>query len=221
MKNPGSQHWVRSMDHRIELLTRRADIWFAKASLATARARYFSARARHLQDTAVDLIESQKVQILHPKEPPPPPPPQVAPSPLPEPPVETQELEIKGAYCPKWTKRPHHFTLATNQKVIGEKHPINEDAAFFVMLGDEIGFVGLVGAHQSHAELGGYAYQHSVHDGLTTKIKFEEFAKHYKLDVETCKQLTKPRAGPKLDKRTTDILEDIAIKMIESGRLLA
>ncbi len=207
------------MNHRIELLTCRADILQAKASLAFARARYLSARARHLRDDAVDLIESEKMtKILHPKEPPPPP--QVTP-PSPEPPVETQEIKIQGAYCPKWTKRPHHFTLATNQKVIGEKHPINEDAAFFVMLGDEIGFVGLVGTHQSHAELGGYAYQHSVHDGFTTKIKFEEFAKHYKLDAETCKQLTKPRAGPKLDKRTTDILEDIAIKMIESGRLLA
>lgn len=206
------------MDQRIELLKCRADIWFAKASLAAARSRYFSARGRHLQDTAVDLLESQRVQILHPKEPPPPP--QVAPPP-PEPSVEMEELEIKGAYCPKWTKRPHHFTLATNQKVIGEKHPINEDAAFFVMLGDEIGFVGLVGPRQTHTELQGYSYQHSVHDGFTTKIKFEEFAKHYKLDAETCKQLTKPRAGPKLDKRTTDILEDIAIKMIESARLLA
>jgi hypothetical protein len=105
--------------------------------------------------------------------------------------------------------------------VIGEKHPINQDAAFFVLLGDEIGFVGLVGAHQSHTQLQGYAYQHSVHDGLSNKVKFEEFVKHYKLDAETQKQLTKPRTGPKLDKRTTDILEDIAIKMIESGRLLA
>ena len=207
------------MDHRIELLTCRADILQAKASLAFARARYLSARARHLRDDAADLIESGKVKVLHPKESPPPPP--IATRPTPEPPVETQELEIKGAYCPKWTKRPHHFTLATNQKVIGEKHPINEDAAFFVLIGDEIGFVGLVGPRQSHTELQGYSYQHSVHDGFTTKIKFEEFAKHYKLDAETCKQLTKPRAGPKLDKRTTDILEDIAIKMIESGRLLA
>lgn len=205
----------RKMDTRSELQLRRADIWSAKAQLAHAEGRYYEARARILSDKARPPTP-QSIQILHPKMP--------APSPLemtPKPEPQEIRLEIKGAYCPKWTKRPHHFTLATTQRVIGEKHPINQDAAFFVLLGDEIGFVGLVGAHQSHTQLQGYAYQHSVHDGLSNKVKFEEFVKHYKLDAETQKQLTKPRTGPKLDKRTTDILEDIAIKMIESGRLLA
>lgn len=205
------------MDYKAEFLSRRADIWFAKASLATARARYYSSRGLELQDMAVNIIQKEKLreepksepQVSLPKEK----------SPPPEPPV--QEITIRGAFCPKWTKRPHHFTLATTQHVVGEKHPITEDAAFFVLVGDEIGFVGLVGPHQSHAQLAGYSYQHSVHEGLSNKVKFEAFAKHYKLDVETQKQITKPRTGPKLDKRTTEILEDIAIKMIESGRLLA
>ncbi len=203
--------YVDSMDTRSELLLRRADIWQAKANLSHAEARYYETRARNLLDKATRPFTPQEVKILHPKTPAPTPP-------LPSP---TQELTIKGAFCPKWTKRLHHFTLATSQKVIGEKFPITEDGAFFVLMGDEIGFLGLIGHHQTHPELQGYSYQHSIHDGFTEKIKFEVFAKHYKLDTETCKQTTKPRAGPKLDKRTTDILEDIAIKMIESGRLLA
>ena len=206
------------MDYKAEFLSRRADIWSAKANLAFAEARYFSARARKLQDMAVDILESKKLQASTPESPPP----MKIETPKEksvEPPV--QEISIRGAFCPKWTKRPHHFTLATTQRVVGEKHPITEHAAFFVLIGDEIGFVGLVGPHQSHPQLTGYAYQHSVHEGLTTKVKFEAFAKHYKLDAEAQKQLTKPRTGPKLDKRTTELLEDIAIKMIESGRLLA
>ncbi len=203
------------MDIRSELLLRRADIWQAKANLSHAEARYYETRARNLLDKATRPSTPQEVKILHPKTPAP------TPLPTPVPPPVPQELSIRGAFCPKWTKRLHHFTLATSQKVIGEKHPITEDAAFFVLMGDEIGFLGLIGPHQSHPSLQEYAYQHSVHDGFTTKIKFEEFVKHYKLDADTCRQITKPRPGPKVDKRTTDILEDIAIKMIESGRLLA
>lgn len=196
------------MDSNSEVLLRRADIWRAKADLSRAEARYYEARANRIVEKATTPI-----QILHPKTPPP----QLA-TRVPEPEVE---LQIRGAFCPKWTKRLHHYTLATSQKVVGEKHPIHEHAAFFVLMGDEIAFLGLIGPRQTHTSLDGYTYQHSIHDGIHEKIKFEVFAKHYKLDVEVQKNLTKPRAGPKLDKKTTDILEDIAIKIIESGRLLA
>ena len=202
------------MNTRSELQLCRADIWTAKAQLAHAEGRYYEARARILSEKATR--PSTPVQILHPKMP--------APTPMETTPkAESQEitLEIKGAFCPKWTKRLHHYTLATTHKVVGEKHPIHENAAFFVLMGDEIAFLGLVGHIQSHIELKGYPYQHSIHDGIHEKIKFEVFVKHYKLDAEVQKNLTKPRTGPKLDKRTTDILEDIAIKIIESGRLLA
>lgn len=202
------------MDTRSELQLRRADIWTAKAQLAHAEGRYFEARSRILSEKAFRC--QTPLQILHPKMPAPTP---MEPTPKPE--VQEVTLEIKGAFCPKWTKRLHHYTLATTQKVIGEKHPITQDAAFFALMGDEIAFLGLIGQIQTHIELNEYPYQHSIHDGIHEKIKFETFAKHYKLDLETQKQITKPRTGPKLDKRTTDLLEDIAIKMIESGRLLA
>jgi hypothetical protein len=201
------------MNTRSELQLRRSEIWTAKSQLAHAEGRYWEARARILSEKAGR--PSTPVQILHPKAPPPTP---VLSTRVSEPDVT---LEIKGAFCPKWTKRLHHYTLATTQKVIGEKHPIHEHAAFFVLMGDEIAFLGLIGPHQTNSALDGYAYQQSIHDGILERVKFETFAKHYKLDPETQKQLTKPRAGPKLDTRTTDILEDIAIKIIESGHLLA
>jgi hypothetical protein len=205
--------YVSSMDFRSELLLRRADIWTAKANLSHAEGRYYEMRAKKLLDAAV-RPPTAPVQILHPKVPPP------LPATMKSPPEEI-ELTIKGAFCPKWTKRLHHYTLATTQKVIGEKHPITQDGAFFVLIGDEIAFLGLIGAHQTHHELQGYPYQHSIHDGLNEKTKFEVFAKHYNLDLETQKKITRPRVGPKLDKQTTSLLEDIAIRIIESGKLLA
>jgi hypothetical protein len=205
---------VIAMDSNSEVFLRRADIWRARAELSRAEARYYEARANRIMEKAVTRPSTpENIQILHPKTPPP---------------LATRvsepteiKLEIKGAFCPKWTKRQLHYTIATTHKVVGEKHPIHEHAAFFVLLGDEIAFLGLIGPRQTHASLDGYTYQHSIQEGIHQKIKFEVFAKHYKLDTETQKQITKPRSGPKLDKRTTDILEEIAIKIIESGRLLA
>jgi hypothetical protein len=133
----------------------------------------------------------------------------------------TTSIEISGAYCPKWTKRPHHYQLALRNNVVADKHPLHKGNAFFVLIGSNIAFLGIVGEKAIHNDLLDYTYQVSITEAVHGQVSFEEFAAHYKISPEIQKKITKARSGPKLDVDSAAVLLDIACKIVETEKLLA
>ena len=184
-----------------DVLRAEADIYLAKAALLHAEARLCEVNARRL----LAKIEPEVK-------------PQVKPEVQPE---EVQTIEIKGVYWPKWTRRPQHYQIALHHSAVAEKVPLQKDYAFFSLIGQNIVFLGITGNPVYKKELAEYSYHVNVSETIHGQVSFAEFAAHYKLTQEVQKQLMKPRVGPKIDSATSDTMMDIAIQIIESGKLLS
>jgi len=190
-------------DH--EVIRAEADIYLAKAALLHAEARLCEVNARRLLMKKCDA----EVQA------------ELKPEVKPEMQEELQTIEIKGVYCPKWTRRPQHYQIALQHSAVAEKVPLQRDYAFFSLIGQNIVFLGITGDPIYKKILSEYAYHVNVTETIHGQVSFTEFAAHYNLSQEIQKQLMKPRVGPKIDNATSDAMMDIAIKIIESGKLLA